>query len=372
MVRKVMLQGYICNANFGDNLHASLFYDRCLKLGFEKVDFFQYKNYGIGDFCRKQIGYSTRLSLLSCFKSDAFVLISGGFLWNDEKNSKDAKIRYRRYILPALIFMFLGKPVYLLGVGGGPVDTLWLRKKFVKLINKAKVVTFRDEATKKQFEDYGVKNRMTVTADTILIINKNMLNPLKEATELYSFANGRKKLLLHIPDSKKSAGKLIDKILPALIRFLEEHKEFALVLTKDNIEPKENTNEKKIHEILKKSNINFYDYKYNDCWQLCSLINEMDCVISLKLHVGVVACALDKSVIAFPVHREKTDNFYKMIDQSERCLNIKNLNVEKAYEQINKFHNIKVHISDELRQKAELNLLVLDDIFEDKRCKNDK
>ena len=36
--------------------------------------------------------------------------------------------------------------------------------------------------------------------------------------------------------------------------FLEEHKEYALVLTKDNIEPKENTNEKKIHEILKKSN----------------------------------------------------------------------------------------------------------------------
>lgn len=363
MVKKIMLQGYLCDANFGDNLHASLFYDRCLKAGFEQVDFFQFKNYGIGEFCRKQIGYSTKLSLFSCFTFDAFVLISGGFLWNDEKNPNDAKIRYRRYILPALIFQFLRKPVYILGVGGGPVDNLWLRKKIVKLLNRAKVVNFRDEATKKQFEEYGVKNTMTVTADTILVINKNMLNPLKEADELNSIANVKKKILLHIPNSKKSAGKLIDKILPALIRFLTEHKEYFLVLTKDNIESKENPNEKKIHKILKDSNIDFYDYKYNDCWQLCSLINEMDCVITLKLHVGVVACALDKSVIAFPVHREKTDNFYKMIDKSECCINIKYLDVEKAYEQINKFYNKTIHISDELRQKAELNLSVLEEIY---------
>ena len=114
--------------------------------------------------------------------------------------------------------------------------------------------------------------------------------------------------------------------------------------------------------MLADSGIEFYDYKYHDCWQMCSLINEMNCVVTLKLHVGVVGCALNKSVVSFPVHREKTDNFYQMIGESERCVNVRKLDSEKAYEQLCRFHDKPVYISDELRKKAEMNLSILDDI----------
>lgn len=362
---KIILQGYLGDANFGDMLSACLFYERCQKAGFQSIDFYQYKNYGIGDFCRQQIGYRTVKKFFSCFFADAFVIISGGCLWNNGNWSWDADIRYKRFILPALIFQFLRKPVYVLGVGGGPVDTLWLRKKMVKMLNKAKVITFRDEQTKNIFTNYGVKNKMIVTADTALCIQENMLKTFDEKKKLNEAAKGRKKILLHIPDGEKENLQINEIVVPAILKFIKYHKDYYLVLSNDNIRhinDIERIQIKNLHSSFEVAGIDFYDYKYHDCWQMCSLINEMDSVITSKLHVGVVACSLKKSVIAFPVHREKTDNFYQMIGESDRCINMRDLTTEKAYIQIIKYHDKKVQISDELRLKATKNLAILDNI----------
>lgn len=95
---------------------------------------------------------------------------------------------------------------------------------------------------------------------------------------------------------------------------------------------------------------------------MCSLINEMDCIVTEKLHVGVVGCALNKCVVTFPCHREKTDNFYRSIGESERCVNVRILDIDKVKSQLEKFHNRPVYISEDLRMRAEMNLSVLDDI----------
>lgn len=365
MKMKIMLQGYLHNANFGDILSAYLFYDRCRKAGFDAVDFYQYKDLGIGPFCREQLGYTRKKNLRSCFGADAFVIISSGSFWNDSSRINDAQIRYKRFILPALIYRMLGKQVYALGVGGGPVDTLWLRKKMIRLLNSAKAVTFRDAQTKQIFSEYGVKNEVTVTADTMLILKKEMLNPFEEKEKLELEAKGRKKLLLHLPDGADENAYVADLILPALFRFLKEHPEYYLVISNDNIRKfgvEEQKQVERIRSALAEADMDFFDYKYHDCWQMCSLLNEMDCVITCKLHVGVVACALDKCVAAFPVHREKTDHFYHMINESARCVNVRALDAEKAYNQICKYHDKPVHIPEELRWKAEMNLSILDDI----------
>ena len=360
-----MLQGYLFDANFGDMLSAYLFYKRCQDAGFEQVDFFQYKAYGIGQFCREQIGYTAKKSLLSCFFADALVIISGGSFWNDKSKPADAKVRFRRFVLPALFYQLLHKPVYVLGVGGGPVDTPWLRQKMVKMLNKAKVVTFRDEETKKIFDGYGVKETAVTTADTLLTINEFMLDKLQEKVELETAARGRKKLLLHIPDGTPGVTCVADVILPALIRFLHSHDDYLIVLSHDNIREKGEKEQRKIDQIrttLTDAGIDYFDYDYHDCWQMCSLLAEMDCVITLKLHVGAIAAALGKSVVSFPIHREKTDYFYQMIGEYDRCVNVSLLDTETAYSQIQRFHDRPVRISDELRKKAEMNLSVLDEV----------
>lgn len=360
---KIMLQGYLSDANFGDTLIAWLFYHECKEAGFEEVDFFQFGNYGIGSFVRDQIGYTAEKSFFSCMFADVFCLISGGSFWNH--NRKDAKIRFCRFLLPALIYLIRSKPVYILGVGGGPVKTSWLRWLMVRVLNKAKLVYFRDESTLEVFKEYGVKNQVTVTADVALIIKPEMLKPFEEKEQLETVDRGRKKLLLHIPDGANPVGAVADKILPGLIAFLDEHKDYLVVYSHDNIrtlDAKETESIKRVKDRLADSGIEFYEYKYHDCWQMCSLINEMDCIVTEKLHVGVVGCALGKCVISFPVHREKTNNFYKMIGLSERCIHVLSLDSHTVYEQLERFHDKPVHIPEELRVRAFKNLSVIKEI----------
>ena len=81
-----------------------------------------------------------------------------------------------------------------------------------------------------------------------------------------------------------------------------------------------------------------------------------------KLHVGVVGGALGKCVVSFPVHREKTNNFFKMIAESERCIHVRSLDSQTVYEQLVKFHNKPVHIPEEMRVRASKNLSVIKEI----------
>ena len=181
---RVMLQGYLQGANFGDILFAHMFYDKCKSLGFD-VDFYQYKDYGIGDFCRKELGYTRHNSYLRNYKADALILISGGCLWDDRNRKGETRKRFYRYVLPARLYQMMGKPVYCLGVGGGPVDSRFLRYEIVKMLNNASVIQFRDEATCRVFEEYDVKNK----------INLENIND--------QFNNERKEYIINIEHVKK-------------------------------------------------------------------------------------------------------------------------------------------------------------------------
>lgn len=361
---KIMLQGYLSDANFGDALIACLFYQECKEAGFEAVDFFQFRNYGIGPFVRNQLGYAAEKSFFSCMFADVFCLISGGSFWSNGSKA-DAKIRFRRFLLPALIYLFRRRPIYILGIGGGPVGTPWLRRLMVAVLNRAKLVYFRDESTFDIFQKYGVKNKAMVTADTALVIRPEMLLPFEEKAIVDIMADGRKKILLHIPDGGYAVGVVADVILPGLISFLDEHRDYFVVYSHDNmriLDSGETGAIKKIRELLYDSGIGFFEYEYHDCWQMCSLIGEMDCIVTEKLHVGVVGCALGKCVVSFPVHREKTDNFYRMIGESDRCVNARSLDSSIVYKQLEKFHDKPVHISEDMRMRASKNLSVLRDI----------
>lgn len=366
--KTILLSGYFSEANFGDVLYGHLFYDKCKSLGFDKINFLQFKNCGIGEDCRKEFNYTKKKSFLSLLRAKAYVIVSGGSFW-DEKNRNEAFIRYFRFVFVGRLFQLLGKPVYVLGVGGGPVETNWLRKSMVKLLNKAKIVYFRDDETKKVFEKYGVKNKMTVTADTALIVTPNNIHEFTQKYDLDKGAKGRKKFLLHIPDGGDGCKKVLDIIVPSVINFLKKHSEYYLIISNDGIRKNITAYEKRlrneIYKAFENKKIDFYDYKYHDCKQMCALINECDTITTSKLHVGVVGCSLGKSVIAFPVHREKTDNFYKMINHSDRCINIKNLNSEMVYNQLDRYHKIPIMIDENIRSEAQKNLDALSDVLND-------
>lgn len=362
--KSVLLQGYLAGSNFGDILIAHLFYSHCTALPFREVDFLQFRNYGIGEFCRKELGYAERKSFWNCLRYDAFILVSGGYLWDNHTFLKPWQ-RFLRFFFFPFIYQLMGKPVYVLGAGGGEVLTPWLRKAMVHVLNKAKVVYVRDAATKDVFTRYGVGEHMKVTADTALAVTSDMLPVFEKKADLEAHAGGRKKLFFHVFEAN-GQNRLINKnVVPALLEFLKSHKEYMLIMSGDNTKAYEPKNQDSINTMRQQfidEGIDVFDYTYHDCWQLCALLNEVDCIVTPKLHVGVVGSALGKCVIAFPVHPEKTDHFYQMIGHSERCCNMVKLTVPRAKEMIEQFHNVPVVIPDELIKKAKCNLKVIDSL----------
>lgn len=347
-------------------LFADLFYQRCKALPFDAVDFWQSKQYGIGEFCRNELGYTKKKTALSCLMADAYVLISGGSLGDDwHPTRRSALRRFVRFVLPGRLFQMMGKPVYVLGVGGGPIDSLWLRKQTVKMLNQARVVMFREEETRRYFAEYGVTNDITVTTDTAQMITQDMLPPLKVQEELDQFSGGRKKLYVHLSENDFYNGEICKREIPGVIRFLQAHPEYVCVVSYDNVrmtDPQGSLRKLQAVSMLREQGLDVFLYDYSNTWQLCALLMQMDCVITHKLHIGIVGATLGKSVLSFPVHRSKTQRYYHQVGEESRCIHMKDLSPEIVYEQLETYHAKPVALPAWIRQEAEKNLSILKDI----------
>ena len=355
---KVVIHGATNLSNFGDMLFAKLFYDRCLKNGFV-TDFYSGARYGIGDFCRQETGYKRKCNLIGLLKSDAMIMMSGGYLGEDKNTFHNTIKRYFRFLFPARVFLLTGKPLYILGVGGGPLFSKFLQKATVRILNKANILLVRDEETRDYFVSYGCKNKITVTTDTALNILDSDLPKLECSDEIKEVLRNNKIVLLHLVYGERNDGIILKKIIPALNRFLEEHPEYHVIASTDG-DPDKDVRETKSYKNLPESRV--HAYQYTNSMQMCSMINRADFVITMKLHVGILASSFGKSVISFPLHREKVGRFYKQIGEENRSINIAKCDSNIVYDRINKFYNLPIHISDNLREEAKKNLEVIDSI----------
>lgn len=357
---KILLHGADNNSNFGDVLFAHLFYKKCLEAGFESVDFMQFPKYGIGEFCRKELPYSRNLSIPQMLQSDALILISGGYFGEDQSTTKEILKRYFRYFLPARIFQMTGKPVYILGVGGGPLISPFLQKKAVKLWSNATHIRVRENETKDYFVKYGVTKDIVVTSDTAQVITPECLPKLEIEVDLQKRFGDKKLIMLHLVMKPENDRLVAENIVPALKRFVSENPEYGIVIAPDFVR---NRDDMLNLETVKALGINnCYLYDYYDSWQMCALLNKMEVVITTKLHVGIVGAALGKSVVSFPAHREKTQRYYRQIGEEDRSIHLSKINEKIAYDQIVKFYNKPITLSPEIRALAKSNLDVIDEI----------
>lgn len=358
-VKSVVLQGATQYSNFGDVLYAEMFYEKCKEAGFERIEFWQWRSHGIGSYLRGKLNYKQVCSLFSCLKSDALILFSGGYLWDNKKNTKQ---RFFRFVFPAMLFQFLHKPVYILGAGGGPVDTVWLRKRMICMLNRSKIVYVRDEETKAIMDAYHVKKHIDVTADTALMVTPDMLPIFEKKESLISHVGNKKKLALHIPYFENGNAILFEKVFPGIIKFLKGHDEYSLVFCTDNVEHAALQNQgyaQRMKEILINNGIDYCDYNFYDAWQMCAFLNDVDFVITMKLHVGVLGASLGKSVISIPLHRDKVHNFYRGIGEVDRCIHINTVSSDLVYEKLCEYYDKPICISDEMREKAKENLNII-------------
>ena len=355
----VLLHGACNTSNFGDVLFVKMFY-QSVKAHGDIPTFVSNGIYRISDFNIKEINNSYKSELIklekleSIKKADMLLFISGGYFGDNERSIIASFRRWFRYFYIGLYFVIRKKDIYILGVGGAPLYS-WFNRMSAKIImNHAQKVYVRDEDTAIYFRSIGVKNQaIRVTADTALTITAKSIPELIESQALNDFINGRQSILLHLTGSTESDESINRVIVPGIIRFLATNMNTCIILSYDNVIRKsiENTS---VFQSLK--SFDPYVYNYISATQLCSLINQADIVITSKLHVGIIGCALGKSVLSFPMHRYKTKRFYQSIGYENRCVNFSETNEDVVYEMLVKYHDIPVIVTEDIRRMALENL----------------
>lgn len=353
---RVMLHGAVNLSNYGDYLFAELFYNTLRKKGIE-AEFYTHPKYGISSFFAKHLGYEplTKNFREMVQKCDAFVFFSGGYFVEPRKKGFLSEAHHiHRYLYPASLFVKAGKPIYVLGVGAGPFENASFSKKAREILNYATAITVRNEESLQYCKEFGINNDIQVTADTALVI-KEFLDREKQDVPRFETENGKKMLLFHIDSNAEVTAKLKEIVVPATIRFLKAHPDYQLYLAADGI--KRDSHYQEYETIF--AGCDPITLKYDDPWKLTRQIERADLIITTKLHVGIVGSALGRSVISFPFVPNKTIRFYKQIGEADRCVPLKEITTEKAYQMLEVYQDRMITVPQELVNKAKLNLELL-------------
>lgn len=354
---KFVIHGATGVTNFGDILFAQLFYEETLKSG-NDANFFNWPRIGMGNHLANYLRITDRGSVFSFLKADAFVLMSGGYLGINPATgtAKNEMIKLLRYLLPAYLFRLTRRPLYIMGVGGGPLNTSLVRRMACRLMERARLVYVRDQETRDYFISYGVKRDIQVTSDTALLLagkteDYQKLSPAPD----WNTPEGRI-LFFHLPYSKGEIRQFTEKTVPAINAFLRQHKEYGVAVGYDNALSDTMDTAQKTQVMSAFETDKVFDFVYKNPQNLCEMLMASDLIITPKLHVGIVGAAFSKSVLSFPIHAEKIPRFYRQIGEPGRCLPLQELTESAALQMLEAYHDRLITIPQELRMAAEKNL----------------
>jgi Uncharacterized conserved protein len=105
---------------------------------------------------------------------------------------------------------------------------------------------------------------------------------------------------------------------------------------------------------------------YTTIDKLLGLLNACDLVMTSKLHVGIVAAARAKPVLAFPYHL-KTQRFYKQIGRPDLCLPYTDWNpsnIESMFAKVDGLVHDAISLPVPLLERAKSNRRLIDEFLE--------
>lgn len=325
---KILLHGYTYTPNYGDILFSKMFYNECRKLT-DTVDFISSENkmFSMCDTFRNELSYNNKISFREAMTYDALVIQSGGMF--GQMFMDNTAIRFCRFIFPILCFLAQNKPVYILGVGDGYLNTRFIKSHIRHIMSNASVVTVRNPNTRQHFIEYGVDGEsILTTSDTAHTI-----------THTTSDSNT---ILVHCCTGLDDVYK--KHILPSL-QYLCGYD--LLFVADDGFDVE--------HSMLADYGkcINF---KSTD--DLTERISTAHMIISNKLHVPLVGATLGKSVVVFP-YNKKVNYYFDYIGEGDRCVHIKDLYDGVVERTIARYIDTPILLDDSHRVLGQKNLDII-------------
>lgn len=349
-MRKVILHGCtnMGSTNFGDFLFADMVYTYVAnynKTG--KTRFWQ-----LSDFFRIKIFGSNDIERFNIFQMDALIYIPGGYFGEEQVPTvKSRAIRFIRYMPIGIFAAILQKPIAVIGVGAGPINSLILKKIIRFIFKRANVITVRDEESRQYLSEIGVNSDINVLSDLVLSFDQKLMPALNKSyvEKIDKTMDKRKIILVHYNESIV-AERMFAKAVKC---FLERHNDYGVIVSSDAVIENEGILFNEYAVAVDTQHILLH--KYKDPWELCSVINICDVVLTTKLHVGIVAMRLGKSVLSFPIHKNKTSRLYKQINEVDRCVPLDAVDENIIIDKLEAYHDKKITINKELHNASSSN-----------------
>lgn len=294
---------------------------------------------------------------------ELFIYAPGGYFGEGHSASKKSSlVQFVRFIPAGLRAIKHRIPIAVVGVGAGPNQNKLLSWGIRKIVESSILTTVRDHESFLALSALGIKNAVE-TADMILAMDLGI--EVKQTDQLESIelaTRNHKIMVVHYNHSVVAR----DLFATSVALFIDRHPEYRVIVCYDQL--------LESHEAMwrefQRSNPEALLFDYHNPYELVGLLARADCVLTCKLHVGVVAAMFGKSVICSAEHPEKTKRFYRQIGCPERCVSLYDCNQALLENLLEKWHNKGTEIPGEVTAAARLNWDYLDKILDNIILKN--
>lgn len=275
--------------------------------------------------------------IIDAVKNCDLVILGGGGLFHDYENFNKDTILTRNYsgisfystfpILAAL----LNKPIFLNGIGVGPIFTNE-GKEYTKLCFELSWLgTVRDLESLNQIKKLNVNNKIEVTTDIAFSLNITPKNKIKEILLKEGF-NNFDKIILGVSvrnwDYQIKNEEWENELATGLDEFISKHHAKIIFVPFQQLEnPNENdlVVSKRIMEKMKNREESILikgRYTPND---LAGIFYFCDAVLSMRLHSAIFAAKTLTPIIGL-VYDPKIQNIMRQLNCEEYSIEIKSLN----------------------------------------------
>ncbi|HEM2786810.1 TPA: polysaccharide pyruvyl transferase family protein [Streptococcus suis] len=336
MKKNILLHGATNfeSSNYGDFIYGEMIYNYLLQNN-EKINvrFFQPSN-----FFNKFLKNSNNNQKFSVFKTDALIYIPGGYFGEGHNaRFRDNLVQFLRF-LPVGLFAVLKKiPIVVLGIGAGPNNNFLMNFGISNIVNNSLVVTARDRESFEALKKLSSNPKIVECFDMILSNEYNTSFESEQLSSILDKVGDKKILLVHYNHSQEALFKFAESVK----KFVEVNNDYQIVVTSDSLLSFEDEFFSKFSQMVQKEVLLF---KYEDPNELTKLIHMSSLILTCKLHLGVIGCLFNKSVVVAACHPEKTNRFYRDINQPDRSFSLFDASSTEIYQSLEKFKNDCVRI----------------------------
>lgn len=353
-MKNLYIHGHFMSDNYGDFL---IYYETEKIVKKYKYNYYSTNiDFSYDDYC-KVIRVSVKYALKN---SDLAIFTGGGYFAEPDSNKIKWNIKCLiKHIVPAYILYKRKIPYVIVGVEVGPVSLFINRILLKKIFNGATKVSVRNQESKNYLLKLKVKNDIEVVPDLIMgmTMDEKKLKGINISDNLYKSGEN---IFVHLTSDIELIS--VKNVIEDLKKYQAKHNNVHYIFGCDQ---EKSTQKEKVEKIFN----NFDNGKnkilyYTNPWYLTKVLENMDAVITDKLHVGIVATKYKKEVICI-AKDPKSIRFYNMIGRSEWAMLLKNVKENDILYKLEKLKFKNIDIDNKLYKQANLNKKIIEDFLKD-------